>query len=111
MLIGGVDRCDTCGKTDDVEKLRICSRFRIARFCSDECLKAAWIEGRHKDGCTEAWIPSRDEEMLAFSFETPGLIASLMDLMTPMGTVAASAGRAEVLAASFPEVHIVNDLD
>lgn len=52
------NRCDGCGVFTS-SKLQRCSRCRIARYCSAECLKKAWSNehGGHKNGCTKVVMP------------------------------------------------------
>lgn len=52
------DRCDGCGVFSS-KKLQRCARCRIARYCSAECQKRAWLNehGGHKNGCTKVVMP------------------------------------------------------
>jgi len=48
-------KCDWCGKPGRAmhggKKFKRCSRCKVARYCSQDCAKVAWVNG-HRDDCS-----------------------------------------------------------
>ncbi|KAI9032082.1 hypothetical protein DFJ74DRAFT_653095 [Hyaloraphidium curvatum] len=70
------DRCDACSAA--AETLKRCARCRIARYCSEACLRAAWKAG-HKDVCVDAKSLRQDDD--------EGLSSRVVELMKDMDDV------------------------
>lgn len=54
----GKDSCDACGR--EVDKLLRCARCRVGRYCSADCQKATWVDGKHKSVCFPITFPHPD---------------------------------------------------